>query len=362
MADELAGLIGSLEQRVADRTRGLQAAAEVARATTSVLDPDQLLRQVVNLACERFDLYYVGLFLLDEERRFAVLRAGTGDPGRQMLAQRHRLEVGGDSMIGQCVARGEARIALDVGEEAVRFDNPLLPETRSEMALPLRSRGQIIGAMTVQSTKEAAFDEPDIAVLQTMADQVAVAIDNARLFADAQAALEEMEAIQRRYLGQAWTTYVRGRAVSGYEQTGAVMIPLDETLPQVQRVMAAQGPVLWSDDGDEDRESALLVPIRLRGQAIGVLGLKEKGRQWNEGDVALAETLAEQLALAADNLRLLNETQRSAARERLTREITARVRETLDLETVLQTAAREIGEKLALAELVVRIDINGGGE
>jgi putative methionine-R-sulfoxide reductase with GAF domain len=162
-------------------TLQLQTAIQVSRATTSMLDPDELLRQVVNLARERFNLYYVGLFLLDEQRRFAVLRAGTGEVGQKMLAQGHRLEVGGDSMIGQCTARGEARIALDVGEEAVRFDNPLLPRTRSEMALPLRSRGQVIGAMTVQSVEEAAFDEAAIAVMQTMADQVANAIENARL-------------------------------------------------------------------------------------------------------------------------------------------------------------------------------------
>ncbi|RLC95936.1 MAG: hypothetical protein DRI77_09280, partial [Chloroflexi bacterium] len=117
MADELFSVIGSLEQRVADRTRGLQAAAEVASATTLVLDPDELLQQVVNLVRERFDLYYVGLFLLDEERQFAVLRAGTGEAGQEMLAQKHALRVGGDSMIGQCTFRTEARIALDVGKE-----------------------------------------------------------------------------------------------------------------------------------------------------------------------------------------------------------------------------------------------------
>ena len=182
MTEQLRELISGLEQRVAERTRGLQAAAEVSRATTSVLDPDELLRRTVDLVRERFDLYYAGLFLLDEGRRFAVLHAGTGEAGRQMMARGHKLKVGGVSMVGWCTANARARIALDVGEEAVRFDNLLLPDTRSEMALPLISRGQVIGALDVQSTKEAAFDEADIAIMQTMADQLANAIENARLF------------------------------------------------------------------------------------------------------------------------------------------------------------------------------------
>ncbi len=369
MAAQLQEVIGTLEQRVAERTQGLKTAAEVARATTSVLDPDQLLRQVVDLARERFNLYYVGLFLLEEERKFAVLRAGTGEAGQQMLEQGHKLEMGGDSMVGQCVARSEARIALDVGEEAARFDNPFLPETRSEMALPLRSRGRVIGAMTVQSVQEAAFDEADVAVMQTMADQVAVAIDNAQLFAQTQAALQEMEATQRRYLGQAWSEYTHGGVVSGYEyskeygQTQAAVVPLgDEALPEVQQAIMELRSVVGNSDGDtpQERESSstvLVAPIVLRGQPIGALGFKhrEGDRQWSADDVALAETIAEELALALENTRLLEETQRRAAREQLLGQVTARMRESLDLETILKTAAGEMRQVLGLDRLVVRL-------
>jgi GAF domain-containing protein len=186
-------LLADLERRSAQ----LQTAAEVSRAASSILDPDELIQQVVNLAQERFDLYYAGLFLVDqtgewtgEPGKWAALRAGTGEAGRQMVEQGHKLEIGGDSMIGSCIANAQARIALDVGLEATRFDNPLLPKTRSEMALPLLSFGQAIGAMTIQSEQEAAFSEDDIAVLQTMADQVASAIENARLFAQAQIRVE----------------------------------------------------------------------------------------------------------------------------------------------------------------------------
>lgn len=161
-------------------------AAEVAKSIITLLDPQTLIQYTVNLICERFDFYYVGLFLLDESGDYAVLQAGSGEAGRQMLAAGHKLAVGGHSMIGWSVAHAQPRIALDVGEEAVRFDNPFLPETRSEMALPLVAHGQVFGALTVQSTREAAFSAEDIAILQAMVDQLAVAIQNAHLFAAAQ--------------------------------------------------------------------------------------------------------------------------------------------------------------------------------
>ena len=192
-------LLAALEHRSAQ----LQTAAEVSRAVSSILKTDELLPQVVELVCQRFDLYYAGLFLVDqtgewtgEPGKWAVLRAGTGEAGRTMMEQSHKLEIGGTSMIGWCLAHKHARIALDVGEEAVRFDNPLLPETRSELALPLRSRGQAIGALTIQSSQEAAFSEEDIAVLQTLADQLANAIENARLYDRAQREITERKVVE----------------------------------------------------------------------------------------------------------------------------------------------------------------------
>jgi len=185
-----------LVQQVSSRALQLQTAAEVSRAASSILDPEMLIQQVVNLALERFDLYYAGLFLVYENREWAVLRAGTGESGRKMLEQGHKLRVGGDSMVGQCVAKRQACIALDVGAEPVRFANPLLPETRSEMALPLVSRGETIGALTIQSAQEAAFSAEDIAVLQTMADQLANAIANARLYEQARREIAERKAAE----------------------------------------------------------------------------------------------------------------------------------------------------------------------
>jgi len=200
------------EEALARRAMQLQTSAEVSHAASSIVDPDELICRVVDLIRERFDLYYVGLFLVDqtglEPGKWAVLRAGTGQEGRKMVKQRHKLKIGSGSMIGWCIANKRPRIALDTGEEAVRFENPLLPDTRSELALPLISRGEAIGALTIQSSQEAAFSEEDIAVLQIMAGQIANAIENARLYKQTQTALEELESTHRWYLQQEWSRYL----------------------------------------------------------------------------------------------------------------------------------------------------------
>ena len=177
------------------RALQLQAAAEVSRATGSILDSDELIQQVVELTRERFGLYYVGLYLVDfanEAGRWAVLRAGTGEAGRKMMAEGRRIEVGGDSMVGWCIAHRQSRIEEHVSEEAALLKNPALPDTRSKLGLPLISRGQAIGAMTIQSAEPAAFAEEDITTLQTMADQLANAIENARLFTERKHAEEAL--------------------------------------------------------------------------------------------------------------------------------------------------------------------------
>ena len=166
------------------RARLFHAASEVGKQVTSILDLDELLPHMCDIIVNAYGFYYAGVFLLDETGEWAVLRAGYGEAGRTMLEQGHKLSVGGHSMIGTATALGEARIALDVGDERVHFKNPVLPHTRSEMALPLQVGKKILGAVTVQSIEERAFSSDDILTLQTMADQLAVAINNARLLKD----------------------------------------------------------------------------------------------------------------------------------------------------------------------------------
>ncbi len=201
MADQLAVAINNarlhrenrkLLARVERRARLLEAAAQVGREVTSILDMDTLLRNTVDIICDAYGFYYAGIFLLDEAGEWAVLRAGRGEAGKGMVAEGHKLRVGGISMIGTAVGQRKARIALDVGEEPVHFKNPHLPHTRSEMALPLVVGECVLGAVTVQSVEEAAFSDFDITSLQAMADQIAVAIRNAQLLRDLEVAHAEL--------------------------------------------------------------------------------------------------------------------------------------------------------------------------
>jgi GAF domain-containing protein/HAMP domain-containing protein len=364
MTAQLRGLIGSLEKRVAERTADLEkrsayleASAQVGRAASSILDADQLIREAVNLVRDQFDLYYVGLFLVDEMGQWAQLRAGTGEAGQQMLAQGHRLRVGGESMIGQCVALAEARIALDVGEEAVRFDNPLLPMTRSEAALPLQSRGRVFGAITVQSAQPAAFDEAAITVLQTMAEQVAVALDNAYLFAEAQSAVEVARRASGEVSRRAWSELLRIRPVLGYHcddrgVMSAEAIWRSEMEQAVREKRVIQVEADEASNGDQTRQT-LAVPITVADRVIGVLDTYKPGDAgpWTDEEISTLESLAEQLGISLESARLYRDTQLQAAREQLVGQIAGRVRASMDPDVILKTTVQELGQALG-AELM----------
>ena len=402
-----------LEETVAARTRDLEqrasqlaTAAEVGRAAASILELERLSRQVVDLVRDRFDLYYAGLFLLDDTGTQAVLEAGSGEAGRIMKERGHRLEVGGLSMVGAACARREARIALDVGEESVRFDNPLLPETRSEMALPLVVGDRVLGALDVQSTQAAAFSQEDVAVLQLVADQVAVAVDNAQKFSEEGELLEATSPLFRagRRLASSATTDDIVRAIldsiAETEADGCVVARLGTSmageadkitfLGSWDRRGSPQFPVgvtfaanawpvppdragsFWeiedislADGGRNDTspflsrlggQSFVNLPLRAAGRAIGFVNIyRYEVGPFSPVSIRLYETLVDQAAVALEGARLLDEAQRRAAREQTLSRVSARMRETLDTETVLKTAVEEIAGALGLAALDLRL-------
>jgi len=336
----------------------MEVAADIAAAATSTLDLNDLLHTSVELIRERFDFYYAGLFLVDEYGEWAILRAGSGQAGQEMLRRGHKLEVGGDSMIGWCVAHNQPRVALDVGTEAVRFDNPLLPETRSEMALPLASRGKVIGAMSIQSSQAAAFSEKDVAVLRIIANQLANAIENSRLFAEAQAYLEELQVAHRRYLREAWTESSPPPPAYLYEQNTDTFTPADGLWrPEMEQSMREGRRIVVTADDGLSSDAALVVPITLRGQVIGTIDLLDpnRPREWTDDDLALVEAVTAQAALAVENARMFQQAQERARRETLIREITGKIRGSNNLETILQTTVTEVARALGTSHGAIRL-------
>lgn len=368
MRNQLRELISGLEQRVAERTqalerraRQLEAAAEVAHSATAMLDPQSLISRVVTLISEHFGFYHAGIFLLDEAKEFAVLRAASSEGGQHMLARQHRMRVGQEGIVGYVTGTGKPRISLDVGEDAVFFENPDLPETRSEMALPLRARGEIIGALDVQSTAEAAFTKEDVAVLQTLADQVALAISNAQYYRAAQERLAELQRAYGEYSRRAWVEAEQAGEILGLRYTRQGTVPDPQVWNREMAQALQTGQAVYSlEPTSTNHPATMAVPIKVHGQTIGVLDIRKAAEtpQWRAEEAELIQSVAEQLGLALEGARLYQDAQRRAAHEQLISEITTRMHETLDVDTLLQTAVWEIGTALELHDMTIQLDLD----
>jgi GAF domain-containing protein len=344
------------------RTAQLRAAAGLSRTVVSLLDMSELLWQAADLVGEQFDLYHVGIFQIDSTGRWAEYRAGAGQAGHLLAEQGFRLEVGGDSMVGWCTAQAQARIIQDVqGEDgdvkAGRVDHPLVPQTRSEAALPLLARGRVLGALSLQSDRPGAFDPDTVAVLQTIVDQIAVAMDNVRLIASSQQALEAARRAYGESTRQAWAEMLRGRGGWGYRFEGADVTPLE-----------GKGPVETAGDRPVTEVD---IPLKIRGEVVGVLNFQKDGNQsdrpdarapgeaWTADEIRLLERMVEQMGLALESARLYQDTQSRATRERLIGEVATRMRESLEMGTLLRTAASEMRQALDLDDLVIRLTARG---
>ena len=367
MAGQIHQLVGGLEQRVAERTADLasanrqsekratdlQVVSEVARAVSTEVNLEELLTLVTNVVSERFGFYHVGVFLLDNVSKTAVLRASNSPGGKRMVARGHKLPIGQVGIVGHVAASGEPRIALDVGKDATFFNNPDLPETRSEMALPLSLRGHIIGILDVQSTQSNAFTQADVETLNILADQVAIAIENARLLAESKQALAESQMLYGDYISRAWEQKTTQASI-GYQHASGTGRLFDEpvTWDEVQAALNTGKPAI--SEG-HDTITAVAVPIRLQGQMIGILDVRspEPGRVWTRDEVAIIEAIAERLALALENARLFEETSNRAAREHAVAEITSRIRETNDPQAMIRTAIQELQRVLNVSRVEI---------
>ncbi len=357
MTGQIRNILGELEQRVADRTRALErrttyleASAKVSQTAATVLDPDILISDVVELIRSSFNLYYVGLFIVDDRNLWCVLQAGTGEAGQALLDRNHRIEIG-EGMIGWCVANNQARIALDVGMDAVRFDNPELPNTRSEAALPMRARDRVIGALTVQSSEPSAFDQDLITVLQTMADQIAIVLENADLFAKTEASLQAERRAYGELSRQAWQELLERSELGFISSEFFDIQPADQDWSPVMRETASSGQITFTN-GD-----TIHIPIVLREQTLGVVRLRKREGtgSWSDNEIELMDTLVDQLETALETARLYSDTQIQAERERLTHEVTDKLHRSPDMDTLMQTLIEEISSALGASSAYIQL-------
>ncbi len=333
MAGKTSELIGGLEQKVAERTALLSTVNQLGHSISSVLDPEEVIHQVVNLITERLGYYYAAIFLVDASGQWAELKDATGEAGRVLRESKHRLQIEGRNMVGTAIRTRRARVALDVGAEPVRFENPLLPYTRSEIALPLIVGERVLGALDVQSTAEAAFSEQDIETMQGMANQVAVALENARLFQDTRQSLQEMRAIQRQYVREGWS----------------LLSSTDKLRYEVgEKYTEAGGPELD-------------IPLTLRDQVIGQITLEGED-EWTQEERAWIDAVATQAAIALENARLVEQSQKSATYERIVSEITSKVWSASSIDAILRTAVRELGRALNANEARIELGLEEDGE
>lgn len=353
MTSQLLHTLNELEQRVAERTNLLQVSREVGQAASASLNSEQLIHTVINLITDRFGYYYAAIFLLDTAGEWAELKDATGEAGQTLLARQHKLEAGGKSMVGTAVATRTARIALDVGEEPIRFDNPLLPETRSEIALPLIVGEDVIGALDVQSTQEAAFSDQDIETFQNMANQVAIAIQNARLYQQAHNQLAEISRLNRTLMREGWEAFFKTNPNPTFHYANNEMSTLSIfPLPDKDRVLQERGPVFTQNDD----KASLTMPLIVRNQIIGMLNLKSKKPEWSQDDLSILNAIAQQSALALENARLVEASQQLAQRERQINQITANIHHSANLETILKTTLYELATVLDIPAANIQLN------
>ncbi|HET9588608.1 MAG TPA: GAF domain-containing protein [Anaerolineales bacterium] len=368
---QLTDIKANLEKRVEDRTAELdeanrqtsrralqlQTITELSESIAQLKDLNEIFPAVTRLISERFGFYHVGVFLVDRDREFAILQAANSDGGKRMLERSHRLRLG-TGVVGFAAQTGQPRIALDVGTDSVFFDNPDLPETRSEVALPLKSRGLTIGVLDVQSTWAGAFSNEDLQVLTALANQVSIALENARLLTEARAALVQVQEVYNEFTRAEWSRIVSRAERRGFRyQAGHTQI-LEKTLKsnEVASAVKSGNVVTSQSNGSEEKRASVAVPVKLRGEVIGVLHIESNDphKNWHEDEISLVQAVAERAAFAMENARLFQDARRRAAKERLISEATAHISSALSIENILHTTAEELERALGGSEILIK--------
>jgi putative methionine-R-sulfoxide reductase with GAF domain len=338
------------------KTAELAVASQIARSIALQEDPLSMIDNTLNSIRDQFGFYHAGLFLLDPRREFAVLNAATGDAGREMLSQNHRLRIGEQGIVGFVAAQGIARIAADVGQDSVHFQNPLLPNTHSEMALPLRLGDRVIGVLDVQSEHESAFTQQDVNIIQTIADQLAISIDHARVVAELQNNLEEYRSRTQMITQKDWANFLLGLHSSRSIRFTPKGIQKSTNESALTREAFSSGETQVRKRKSRAIElTTIAIPIRLRDASIGVIEVKVDNPQEVENIQSLIESSASRLALSLENARLIEEMQIRMEQEKMVSEITSKVRSSTAINDILRQTAIELGKSMGVSDVRVEL-------
>ncbi len=315
-------------QHLQQRAERINAIANISKTITLVQEIERLLPSVVNSISSRLGYYHVGVYLLDENKQNAILRAASSEDGLKMIQRKHRVKVPSDHVIGIAAERGEA-LAVHGNETQISGNSQNeLAETRSQLVLPLKVNEIAIGVLDIQSSTSQEFGAEDISTLQILADQVAIAIQNARTSDQAKEALQRAEIVSRQLTNQAWGEASKDQGGKGYRYDGIKPEPI-------------QGKLEFNGS-----EKPLTVPIRLRGQTIGHLRLNpsDSTRRWTDDEMAMAEATAERVALALESARLLEEAQKRAQRETFLSEVSTKLGASFQVDSILRDTVEELGQ------------------
>lgn len=368
---ELESFASNLEKRVNERTAEieransqvskratqLQTITELSESIAQVQDLNELFPAATRLISERFGFYHVGIFLVDQNHEYAVLQAANSEGGERMLKRHHRLKLG-TGVVGYSAKTGQPRIALDVGADAVFFNNPDLPETRSETALPLRSRNETIGVLDIQSREANAFSTEDLEVLTALANQVSIALETSRLLTETRAALAQVQEVYDAFTHAEWSHTIARTEQHGFRyQTGRIEM-LENALqhPEVASAVQSGETATNQPNGSKERSATVAVPVKLRGEVIGILHIEsnDPDKRWQDDEISLVQAVAERAAFAMENARLFQDARRRAAKERLISEATARISSAFNVENILQTTAEELERVLGGSEISIQ--------
>lgn len=365
---ELQEIKTSLEKRVEERTHELIAASqqiqaramrlqiisEVSQEVSANLDqkPRELLTLITHSISEKLGYYHVGIFLLDENREYAILRAANSQGGQKMLERRHQLKVGGAGIVGYVSQSGRPRIALDTGSDAVFFNNPNLPKTRSEMALPLKYGTTVIGVLDVQSTLSSAFKDEDANLLSTLANQIAIVINNVLTNQLSELVLptqKSNKANDRLHQKQKQSGF-------SYLPDGTISIAQTQNNATLEKALAT-GETSVLVRPSKGNPATLAVPVKFRDQTIGVIHIQaaDDKRRWTEDEIMMVQSISDRAALALENARLFEETVRRADQEESIARVTSQISASTDFKRILQTTVQELGQALGASRSFIQL-------